>query len=181
MFCKNCGATIADNANVCPNCGTKTNTAASAAPATSLESVLNVNGDISKLLNYVTIVCMALAGFLWIYAGISVGKSNFTFAQYFEGINLAFLPVIIGQGFFASAILTFLVIKKASFISKTTATLTTAILALSSTVLTIFASVSTLDAVSADMGDMNVAGWLCIIVGLVGSVCAIANYRQSKK
>lgn len=190
MFCKNCGATIPDNANVCPNCGAATRPAAqyvapqTAQPATSLQSVLNVGNDVSKLLNYVTLICFALAGLLWIYAGASTSSSSSTetISNWFANKYLTFIPVMIGQGLFASAILTFFVVSSASFISKRTAYLASTITSILTIALTICSMYSFFETQSRyEMGDMNFAGWMVVILGLIGTVCSIFNYLQAKK
>ena len=186
MFCKNCGAKIADQSTFCPNCGAKTQPAVAqqrpaAQPATSLQSVVNVGGDVTKLLNYVTLICFALAGFLWIYAGITKGDNTTKFGDYYFDISLAYLPVMIGQGFFASAIATFFVLNNSKIITKKTGYLFTAITGCVTFVLSVCSIYAALETKKAEMGDMNFAGWMVIVLGLLGIACAITNYVQSKK
>lgn len=197
MFCKNCGAAMADQATFCPNCGTKTQTApqtvqqpvqkpiqqpAQPQPAANLQSVLDVSGDVAKLLNYITLICFALAGFLWIYAGVSVDSYTELVNDWFFDLHLAFLPVIIGQLFFGGAIATMLTTKKAKCITAKTASLVSAV---SGTVATVFAGCTLYSFIetksSYELGDMNFAAWMVMILGIVGSVCAIANYTKTKK
>ena len=188
---------MADQATFCPNCGTKTQTApqpvqqpvqkpvqqpAQPQPAANLQSVLNVSGDVAKLLNYVTLICFAFAGFLWIYAGVSNDSYTELLSDWFFEFHLAFLPVIIGQCFFGSAIAALLTIKKVKCISAKTLSLVTAV---SGTVATVFAGCTLYSFIKTDnsyeFGDMNFAAWMVMILGIVASVCAIANYTKAKK
>ena len=195
MFCKNCGAQIADQASFCPACGAKTQPVApvqqpapkpAAQPAQNLQSVLNVGNDVSKLLNYVTAICFALAGLLWIFAGASIDSgfstSTSTIADWYTNQNLTFLPVLIGQGLFASAIAVFLVICKCKAVPKATALFTSMVTGITTVVITICSLYSFFEtSTTYEMGDMNFAAWLVVIAGIIGCVCAVFNYLQSKK
>ena len=188
MFCKNCGASIADQATTCPNCGASTQSAPapvmqpSAQQANNLQAVLNVGNDVSKLLNYVALVCYVLAGFLWIYAGVSKNSQSATFSDYYLGLGLAFLPTLISQGFLASAVVTFVGMRKANTAKKRIAYLASMIIGIVTVVLTICSMYALLEASSVvEMGDMNFAAWMVLIFGIIGVVCSITNYVQSKK
>jgi hypothetical protein len=132
----------------------------------------------------ITLICFILSGFLWIYAGASLESSTTTslITNWYTDLNLTFLPVLIGQCFFACAITSLLVIKKSTLIKKRTAYSATMILSIVTTVLTICSLYSFFETSSKyEMGDMNFAAWMVVIGSIIGTVCAIVNYVQSKK